>query len=112
MTQTGSFLSERMQEIIAASMRRVEVAAAARLLVVEIVQPLAEAWWRRFPKVPPRLEDLMQARSDACAIQDITKVLNDLAAEDPSAQGDIFEQALGQAEEEMGALVDEGALTE
>lgn len=54
----------------------------------------------------------MQARSDACAIQDITKVLNDLAAEDPSVQGDIFEQALGQAEEEMGALVDEGALTE
>jgi len=100
-------LPGRVDAIVRESARKAEVAGAARVLLEEIIRPLRESWWRAFPKVPARLEDLMQARADACAILSVEKVLRDLAAEVPPGGLDsrsMLEAALEQAEEELGEI--------
>jgi len=110
--EAGFEVGPRFAQILRGLESQEEVAEACRLVLSAGLEPLLEAWRRNYPKVPPRLEDHLKAQSEFTAIMSLAKVLRELAADRPSVQGDIFEQALGQAEEEMGALVDEGALTE
>lgn len=107
MSQQETFnLPERLESILRGYSDRQDMTSACRLVVKEGLEPLLEAWRRAYPRVPPELGAHLRAQGEFAAIMSLAGVLNKLAAEAPEpGQGQsLLEQALAQAEEEVGAL--------
>ena len=107
MSQQEAFnLQDRFEAILRGYAEQKDMAAACRLVVKEGLEPLLEAWRRAYGKVPPDLSHHLKAQSEFVAITSLALVLNKLAAEAPErGEGQsLVEEALAQAEEEVGEL--------
>jgi len=105
----GFNIGERLDTILQGYADRQEMARACHLVVKQALEPLLEAWRRQYPKIPPTLEAHLKAQSEYTAINDLARVLNDMASQaKPVEEGrSLLDQALAQAEEEIGAIAEE-----
>jgi len=99
-------LPDRLESILRGYSERQDMASACRLVLREGLEPLLEAWRRSYPKVPPDLRAHLKAHSEFVAITSLASVLNKLASEAPEQGEDqsLLQQALAQAESELGEL--------
>jgi len=106
MSEQRFSLPDRLAALLLEHTDRQAIADASRLLVKVGLQPLLDAWKRAYVKVSPDLSQHLQAHAEFCVIMDLERVLSDFARHAPEAgEGtSLFERALGQAEEEMGAM--------